>query len=63
MLRVATPITVAMAIPPLILLPFIVPWNKDVPNGAALHTGEIRLRDANAFVAVARLEDAAASFR
>lgn len=33
-------ITVAMAIPPLILLPFIAPWSRDVPIGAAPHTGE-----------------------
>jgi MFS transporter, PAT family, beta-lactamase induction signal transducer AmpG len=33
-------ITVAMAIPPLILLPFIAPWNREVPIGAAPHTGE-----------------------
>jgi PAT family beta-lactamase induction signal transducer AmpG len=34
-------ITVAMAIPPLVLLPFIAPWSRDVPIGAAPHTGEI----------------------
>jgi PAT family beta-lactamase induction signal transducer AmpG len=33
-------ITVAMAIPPLLLLPFIAPWSRDVPIGAATHTGE-----------------------
>lgn len=33
-------ITVAMALPPLVLLPFIAPWTRDVPNGAADHTGE-----------------------
>jgi MFS transporter, PAT family, beta-lactamase induction signal transducer AmpG len=33
-------ITVAMAIPPLLLLPFIAPWSRDVPSGAAPHTGE-----------------------
>lgn len=33
-------ITVAMAIPPLVLLPFIAPWSLDVPIGAAPHTGE-----------------------
>lgn len=33
-------ITVAMAIPPLLLLPFIAPWSRDVPIGAASHTGE-----------------------
>jgi PAT family beta-lactamase induction signal transducer AmpG len=32
--------TVAMAIPPLLLLPFIAPWSRDVPIGAASHTGE-----------------------
>ena len=34
-------LTVAMAIPPLLLLPFIAPWSRDVPIGAAPHTGEI----------------------
>jgi len=33
-------LTVAMAIPPLLLLPFIAPWSADVPIGAASHTGE-----------------------
>ncbi|MDQ6718976.1 MAG: AmpG family muropeptide MFS transporter [Gemmatimonadota bacterium] len=33
-------ITVAMALPPLILLPFIAPWTGDVPTGAAEHSGE-----------------------
>jgi MFS transporter, PAT family, beta-lactamase induction signal transducer AmpG len=33
-------VTVAMAIPPLILLPFIAPWSREVPIGAASHTGE-----------------------
>lgn len=33
-------ITVAMALPPLVLLPFIAPWSSDVPIGAASHTGE-----------------------
>jgi PAT family beta-lactamase induction signal transducer AmpG len=33
-------ITVAMAIPPLVLLPFIAPWSGDVTIGAAPHTGE-----------------------
>jgi PAT family beta-lactamase induction signal transducer AmpG len=33
-------ITVAMALPPLLLLPFIAPWSSDVPIGAATHTGE-----------------------
>jgi MFS transporter, PAT family, beta-lactamase induction signal transducer AmpG len=33
-------ITVAMAIPPLLLLPFIAPWSRDEPIGAAPHTGE-----------------------
>ena len=31
---------VAMAVPPLLLLPFIAPWTREVPNGAAVHTGE-----------------------
>ena len=34
-------ITVAMAIPPLLLLPFIAPWSRDIPMGAADHSGEI----------------------
>ena len=33
-------ITVTMAIPPLLLLPFIAPWSRDLPIGAASHTGE-----------------------
>jgi PAT family beta-lactamase induction signal transducer AmpG len=33
-------LTVGMAIPPLLLLPFIAPWSRDVPIGAASHTGE-----------------------
>ena len=33
-------ITVAMAIPPLLLLPLIAPWSRDLPVGAAPHTGE-----------------------
>jgi PAT family beta-lactamase induction signal transducer AmpG len=33
-------LTVSMAIPPLVLLPFIAPWSRDVPIGAASHTGE-----------------------
>ncbi|MFN2636646.1 MAG: AmpG family muropeptide MFS transporter [Gemmatimonadaceae bacterium] len=33
-------ITVAMAIPPLVLLPFIAPWSREVPVGAAPHTGQ-----------------------
>jgi MFS transporter, PAT family, beta-lactamase induction signal transducer AmpG len=33
-------VTVAMAIPPLVLLPFIAPWSLEVPVGAAPHTGE-----------------------
>ena len=33
-------ITVAMAVPPLLLLPFIAPWSRDLPIGAASHTGE-----------------------
>jgi MFS transporter, PAT family, beta-lactamase induction signal transducer AmpG len=33
-------VTVAMAIPPLLLLPFIAPWSMEVPLGAAPHTGE-----------------------
>lgn len=33
-------ITVAAAIPPLLLLPFIAPWSREVPIGSAPHTGE-----------------------
>jgi PAT family beta-lactamase induction signal transducer AmpG len=33
-------LTVAMAIPPLLLLPFIAPWSREVPIGAGSHTGE-----------------------
>ncbi len=33
-------ITVAMAIPPLLLLPLIAPWSREAPIGAAPHTGE-----------------------
>ena len=33
-------LTVTMAIPPLVLLPFIAPWSREVPIGAAPHTGE-----------------------
>jgi PAT family beta-lactamase induction signal transducer AmpG len=33
-------VTVAMAIPPLLLLPLIAPWSREVPIGAAPHTGE-----------------------
>lgn len=33
-------LTVVMAVPPLLLLPFIAPWSRDVPIGAAPHTGE-----------------------
>jgi PAT family beta-lactamase induction signal transducer AmpG len=33
-------ITVSMALPALVLLPFIAPWSADVPIGAAPHTGE-----------------------
>jgi PAT family beta-lactamase induction signal transducer AmpG len=33
-------LTVAMAVPPLLLLPFIAPWSRELPIGAASHTGE-----------------------
>ena len=33
-------LTVAMAIPPLLLLPFIAPWSRELPIGSAPHTGE-----------------------
>jgi hypothetical protein len=28
-------------IPAILLLPFVTPWNQDVPRGAAEHTGEV----------------------
>ncbi|HMI48654.1 MAG TPA: hypothetical protein VK481_08300, partial [Gemmatimonadaceae bacterium] len=33
-------LTAAMAIPPLLLLPFIAPWSRELPIGAVPHTGE-----------------------
>jgi PAT family beta-lactamase induction signal transducer AmpG len=33
--------TVALGIPVLLLLPFVVPWNKESPRGAAEHTGRV----------------------
>lgn len=33
-------LTVAMAVPPLLLLHFIAPWSRELPVGAAPHTGE-----------------------
>ena len=48
-------ITVAMALPPLLLLPFIAPWSRDIPIGAAPHTGEtVPARSAQPQVAARR---------
>jgi PAT family beta-lactamase induction signal transducer AmpG len=33
-------ITIAAGIPVLLLLPYIAPWNRENPRGAAPHTGE-----------------------
>jgi PAT family beta-lactamase induction signal transducer AmpG len=33
-------ITLAAAIPGLLLLPIFAPWNRESPRGAAVHTGE-----------------------
>ena len=33
-------ITIAAGIPVLLLLPYIAPWNRENPRGAAVHTGE-----------------------
>lgn len=33
-------VTITAGIPALILLPLLAPWNRDVPRGAAVHTGE-----------------------
>ena len=34
-------ITIAAGIPVLLLLPYIAPWNRENPRGAAPHTGEV----------------------
>ncbi len=34
-------LTIAAGIPAIILLPLVVPWNRDAPRGAAEHTGEV----------------------
>lgn len=34
-------ITIAAGIPALLLLPYLAPWNRDLPRGAAVHTGEV----------------------
>ncbi|HEX2094470.1 MAG TPA: AmpG family muropeptide MFS transporter [Longimicrobiaceae bacterium] len=34
-------LTLLAGIPAVLLLPFVVPWNRDVPRGAAEHTGEV----------------------
>lgn len=38
-------ITVAAGIPCLLLLPFIAPWNADLPNGAAEHKGTTTIEE------------------
>lgn len=35
-------LTMLTGIPAIILLPFVTPWNAEVPRGAAEHTGEVR---------------------
>lgn len=35
-------LTLLAGIPAVLLLPFVVPWNADVPRGAAVHTGRVR---------------------
>jgi PAT family beta-lactamase induction signal transducer AmpG len=34
-------LTMLAGIPAILLLPFVTPWNADVPRGAAEHTGEV----------------------
>ncbi|HEX6040519.1 AmpG family muropeptide MFS transporter [Longimicrobium sp.] len=34
-------ITIAAGIPALLLLPYVAPWNRENPRGAAAHTGEV----------------------
>ena len=34
-------LTMLAGIPAILLLPFVTPWNSDVPRGAAEHTGEV----------------------
>jgi PAT family beta-lactamase induction signal transducer AmpG len=34
-------LTIAAGIPAILLLPLVVPWNRDAPRGAAEHTGEV----------------------
>jgi PAT family beta-lactamase induction signal transducer AmpG len=33
--------SIAAGIPVLLMLPYVAPWNRDVPRGAATHTGEV----------------------
>lgn len=35
-------LTLAMAVPSLVLLPMLLPWRGKAPRGAAVHTGEVR---------------------
>jgi PAT family beta-lactamase induction signal transducer AmpG len=34
-------LSIAAGIPALLMLPYIAPWNRDIPRGAAHHTGEV----------------------
>jgi PAT family beta-lactamase induction signal transducer AmpG len=34
-------LTIAAGLPVLVLLPILAPWNRDLPRGAAAHTGEV----------------------
>ena len=34
-------LTLAAGLPAILLLPFVVPWNREAPRGAAEHTGEV----------------------
>lgn len=34
-------ISIAAGIPVLLMLPYIAPWNRDVPRGSAAHSGEV----------------------
>ncbi|HEX8432866.1 MAG TPA: AmpG family muropeptide MFS transporter [Longimicrobium sp.] len=34
-------LTIAAGLPALVLLPILAPWNRDLPKGAAAHTGEV----------------------
>ena len=38
-------LSLAMAVPALVLLPVLLPWGGEAPRGAAVHTGEVRHAD------------------